>query len=138
MALVPESWLHRNFQDDSTCAKPSLAAPTEVTVHDDATSRTNMDSIPDLLPKCYRAKAKIIVHYLRAKITLDENQRIVYPDKSVGSHILTLLRYFVSPFVKERPLDAPKFRKLMKEVGVPDYVYAKENKNNAISNWKIL
>lgn len=136
MALVPESWLHRNFQESAEPEPTSRTqhGNTEVTVHDEPhASDSKLSTLPDLLPKAYRAKAKIIVHYLLNKIELDNNQRVIYPDKVVGSHILTLLRYFVSPFVKERPVDAPKFEKLMKNLGVPDYVYTK-----ALVKWKIL
>lgn len=132
MALVPESWIHRNFQEKATEDKPKS---TDVTVHHEQyrNDTSAVEDIPELLPKCYRAKAKVIVHYLRDQIKLDENQRVLYPDKTVGSHILTLMRYFVSPLVKERPLDAPKFMKLMKSVGVPDYVYTKN-----LTKWQIL
>lgn len=132
MALVPEAWLQRNFGGGAGEGSGGTK-PAEITVHEEKNEASLID-VSDLLPKCYRSKARIILHYINDSISLDARQRIVYKDGTVGSHIVDMLRYFVSPFVKERPLDAPKFESLMNHVGVPVSVIAK--RQTIPSNWK--
>lgn len=132
MALVPESWLASNLRPTNS-AMPS----TEVAIQEEQQHASNLESLVDLLPKCYRSKAKTILHHLQDRITLNDIQRVVYDDGTVGSNVLDLIRYFVSPFVKERPIDAPDFKKMMNDAGVPEFVFAKK-RDNILSNWKML
>ena len=63
----------------------------------------------------------MLIHYLRGNVTIDDNQRVVYPDGTTGSHILDLIRYYVYPSTLKlsRPLDAIEFGMLLKGIGVP-------------------
>lgn len=131
MALVPESWLHRNFIEEKDGERKPT---TEVTVMPETKEDEDVKSMIELLPKMYQSKARIIMHYLEGHVKLDKNQRIVYAGGMVGSHVLDLLRYFISPLVKERPLDAPRFLILMKAAGVPQSAIAR--KGGVMSKWK--
>jgi hypothetical protein len=84
--------------------------------------------IVDLLPKNLRRKAKILLHYLKNQLRLDDNSRIIYADGGQGSHLLDLVKYYTTPrSVKlSRPVDAVKFGLLLKQIGVPDAALGRE------------
>ena len=100
---------------------------------------SKLENLPDLLPKNMRSKARILVHYLNG-INVNNMQRIVYNDGVVGSHVLDLIRYTVSPFTNNRPLDWPDFKKILEQCNVPDSVYCQKSlplkrKTSALDNW---
>ena len=102
-------------------------------------SEPNLENLPELLPKNMRGKARILVHYLNG-INVNNMQRIVYNDGVVGSHVLDLIRYTVSPFSNNRPLDWPDFKKILEQCNVPDSVYCQKSlplkrKTSALDNW---
>ena len=131
-ALVPESWL--NAKQDEGEKKPE-----GVTISHIVKPKKKNESLEQLLPKNLRGKAKILLHYLNEVLKLDENDRVIYADGYVGSSVLDLIRYFVSPWVKHRPLDAPRFKDLMNEAGVPESAIARKQPANdgILSQWKL-
>ena len=133
MALVPESWLAAR-QHESIATKTPAVEVMEV-----ETPASTLSSLAELLPKRLQNKAKILLHYLDGNVQVNDKQRIVYSDGSVGSHVLDMVRYFVSPFVKQRPLDAPQFETLLKALGVPDSATVRKQqpiKTPLARNWK--
>lgn len=101
----------------------------EVSDHGAETDELNrMDKLPLLLPKRQQNKAAAIIHFLKSVVNMDSNNRIIYEDGSVGSHLLDLLRYYTSPIsiMKDRPLDALKFGLLLRKAGVPEYAIGRQ------------
>lgn len=99
--------------------------------------RKGKTEMADLLPKSYRSRARMLLNYLDGHIKLNEQHRVIYPpNNQLGSHILDLVKYYVSTFPTDRPLDAPKFSKLMAKAGVPNSAIAK--KTEPISKWRQL
>lgn len=103
-----------------------MVAPKRSEITSVVDKEDSLSDLAEFLPKSYRGRAKILLHYLHGHIRLNEQQRVVYPNDQVGSHILDLVKYFVSPFPSDRPLDAPKFTKLMTQAGVPSSALAKK------------
>ena len=97
-ALVPESWLQQNNV-------PYDGNGNLITF--DSKEERHLSHMADILPQKLRNKARMLLHYIDGKIKLDDRERIVYNDNHVGSYLIDLVRYYVSPFVKTRPLDAP-------------------------------
>lgn len=95
---------------------------------EDSPHENALESLPLLLPKKQQHKATVIVHFLKTLLKLDTNQRVVYEDGTIGSHLLDLLRFFTSPIsvTRFRPLDALKFGLLMRKAGVPDYAIGRQ------------
>lgn len=120
-ALVPESWLH---------TKEQLATDDTVSIHEPTVA--NWDNVLDLLPKSYKSRGRIILHHIEGQVKLNQQNRVVYQGGKQGSHIIDLLKYFLSPFSKSKPIDASHFEKIMKQSGVPQSAIAKK----ANVNWK--
>lgn len=95
MVLVPASWLE-NFKDDK------------------------LINLLEMVPKSYQPKARILLTCLQGKVKLTDQQRVIYSD-GVGSHIIDLVRYYVTPSQLKinRPEDAQKFGQLLEQHGVP-------------------
>lgn len=81
----------------------------------------NKENIIDLLPKAYRSRARIILHYLSKHLNADN--RLIYDDGRTSSHLIDLLKYVLNPLSQYVPDDGDKFISLMKKSGVPDSVY---------------
>lgn len=130
MALVPESWLRQIH----TAAEPASSKQSISIVEPEP--QKGLLEMADLLPKSYRSRARILLHYMEGHVKLNEQQRVIYPPNGqLGSHILDLVKYFVSTFPTDRPLDAPKFSKLMVRAGVPNSAIAKKTEP---SKWRLL
>jgi len=134
-ALVPESWLQeRNI---------SYSGEGNLITFDHSENR-NFAKMAEILPKNLRNRARMLLHYLDGKVKLDTHERIVYSDNHVGSYLLDMVRYYVSPFVKTRPLDAPRFEKILHEIGVPSSAIVRSNvspssqSNDVLANWQQL
>jgi hypothetical protein len=142
-ALVPDSWLQQHHQESkSGVVKPEApqvpvqSEPPHVSLHAKV-SQSNFSDLPSLLPKNMRSKARVLVHYLEnGGVVINDMQRIVYDDGSVGSHILDLIRYAVSRFSKSRPLDWPKFQELLGKLGAPTSAIVQRFSPSPLSNWK--
>ena len=143
-ALVPESWLEArneqvnapktaNLSDISPKTNGNLSNLTETMPK----TKTNLGNMAELLPKNLKTRGRVVFHYLEnGNVNVNDVQRIVYSDGAVGSHVLDLIRYAISPFVKTRPLDWPQFRKLLESLGVPESALANKNNNDLLSQWK--
>lgn len=83
------------------------------------------NEIIELLPKAYRSRAKVILHYLLPNLKQDQNKHIIFPDGTIGSHILDYLRYFLNPLKAKPPVEANKFANLLEKSGVPQSVYSR-------------
>lgn len=130
MALVPESWLRQmNFNEGESKARPTISVV-------EPPPKTQLIDLAELLPKNCRHKAKMLLHYLEGHVQLNDQQRVVYANGQLGSHIVDLVKYFVASYHTDRPIDAPKFQKLMIRAGVPNDAIAK--KTEPISNWHRL
>lgn len=143
-ALVPEAWLKQkasssNHIDERAQVKhPSVFdSSTELGQQQPLNPLTkNVSEIEQLLtmiPKTYRHKAEIFLRCVLKNISLDGQQRVIYDEKVdgetvVGSNIIDIIRYFVSPYPSERPLDAPRFRNVIEKSGVPIYVLRDKSK----------
>ena len=132
-ALVPESWLS-TLQNGETKKTTNHGGVNFENV--DGT-KNNLGNLVDLLPKNLQNRARMLLHYIE-NVNVNDAQRIVYSDGSVGSHIVDLIRYAVSPFVKTRPIDWPQFSALLESNNVP--VSALVNKGSSEKlppGWKI-
>ena len=85
-------------------------------------------SLAEFLPKGYRSRARMLLHYLEGKVKLNAQQRVIYETGKVGSHILDLVKYFVANIETHRPLDAPKFQKIIAQAGVPSSALPKKRR----------
>jgi hypothetical protein len=94
LVLVPENWLTK-FDNEN------VESPT-------------FKEIVDSFPKRLQKKVQALVDQLGNRVKIDSNQRVVYDDGEVGSNIVDLIRYSVSPSTTERPIDAPRFDAIMK------------------------
>lgn len=77
----------------------------------------------NLLPKTYRNRAKMLLHYLKPNLSVQG--RIVYEKGNVGSHILDLLKFVLMPksFRRKAPNDIAIFVDALKNSGAPDSAY---------------
>jgi hypothetical protein len=131
-ALVPESWLNaRQVENEKS---PNHISISEVT------GPQSFAQMAELLPKNLRNRAKILLHYLEGKVTLNEHERVQYNDGAIGSHLLDIVRYYVSPLSKARPLDAPQFEQLITNIGVPSSALApgklNSQSNSTLRRWE--
>ena len=116
MALVPESWLRQQPFNNERAGSSSSMHVSVV----EPKKETELSDLAQFLPKSYRGRARILLHYLQGHIKLNEQQRVLYPpNDQLGSHLLDLVKYYVATFPTDRPKDAPKFAKLMTSAGVP-------------------
>lgn len=105
--------------------------------------------LAELMPKNLRAKAKLLMHYLQGAIQLDAQSRVVFQtetadgtsEEQIGSHILDLIKYFVSPSITFgheaaalRPIDAPKFAQLLSSIGIPQTALGKGKRIDLIAS----
>lgn len=136
MALVPESWL-KVSQPQQEHTVQSIA-PSITVVEPPQAKQDPLADLAQLLPKSYRSRARILLHYLEGHLKLNSQQRVLYPpNDQPGSHILDLVKYYVSTWHTDRPLDAPKFAKLMTQAGVPTSAIAKKTQPMS-SKWQRL
>ena len=101
-ALIPESEYQRLSGRRTTDMPPQPpAAEPESDIHvygADHAEDNLLTPLADLMPKPYRSKARLLLHYLAGKVELGEASRVVYsvqmPDGAVrqqtGSHIMDL------------------------------------------------
>lgn len=78
----------------------------------------------ELLPKAYRSRAGIIMHYLQPHLKLDQSKHVIFSDGSIGAHTLDYLRYVLKPLKKRAPSSVDKFVGLLQSAGVPEGVYS--------------
>ena len=99
--------------------------PLEVSFSNDVEQlKPNAEDIVSVLPQSLRSEARILVPYLK-NVNINDVQRIVYSDGVVGSPILDLVSYALSSSDHERPLDWPRFKSLLNNLGVSDSVISK-------------
>lgn len=79
----------------------------------------NVDKIVELLPKTYRSRARILLHYLSPKLDASLSH-FIYPSGDKSSHVLDLIRFALNPLSKRAPSDFDDFVHLMKISGVPE------------------
>jgi hypothetical protein len=89
--------------------------------------------------KRYRKKAEQLLSYIN-DVKRTENDRIIYGDGEVGSHLVDLIKYFVYPeFLKlKRPQDAVKFALLLKEKDIPPSILGRQLSLTNNVQWKRL
>ena len=133
MVLVPESWLKQRLDGAGTSVPDVAPTRAEVSIVADVPAK-NLSDLAQFLPKGYRQRAKILLHYLEPFIKLTDKDRVIYENGQLGSHILDLVKYFVSTFQTDRPVDAPKFAKLMDKAGVPNSAIVLKKKDP--QGWK--
>ena len=144
-ALVPESWLG-TINKDSVQENVQVNKNVEenkpfVNFHKEVEEK-KLVHLAELLPKNMRSRARLVLHYLEnGNVTVNDLQRVVYQNGAVGSHIIDLTRYAVSPFMKTRPIDWPQFSALLQNLGVPSSSLANKgetstNQNAVLNQWK--
>ena len=123
--LVPEKQMQQSNPP------VNFAPPTVANIIND---EINYDAIINIMPKPLRHKTKVVLHHLQPR--LDVNDKVIYPDETVGSHLYSLLKYFLSdlPSKQPRPPDGQKFEELMKNK-VPDHLFKCRQANNL---WKCI
>lgn len=100
----------------------SVLAIEEVDHQDSAETKDKTESILDLLPKVYKARGRVLLHYLSPK--LDSDYRLSYSDGVRSSHVLDLIKFAINPLAKRVPFDAYAFYDLLAALGVPASAYA--------------
>ena len=137
-ALVPESWLS-SVQQQPKLNKPNLLEGSDAVQRSELVEEKNdeekLSELASLLPKNLQSRARMLFHYLENNVRVNDMQRIVYEDGTVGSHVIDLTRYAISPFVKSRPVDWPQFSKLLENLGVPESIIAKRS-TTLLDQWK--
>lgn len=125
--LVPSSFGQGKLSSErawtSEAAHPtSVPQPKSLVVEEEDRTESPLETVLSLLPKRLKNKGKILAHYLKGKVNLDSNNRVIYSDNSLGSHLLDLIRYYTtsSGINISRPIDALQFGLLLKKLGVPD------------------
>lgn len=95
---------------------------------EDGERQDSIDSIIQMMPKTYRRKARIILE--AGNIPFQRNSlRVQYPDGELGSHLLDVLQYVLSPAIirtkqKSVPIDLDKFIEMLKsKPAIPRSMY---------------
>lgn len=111
-AVVPEHMLN---QLKSVVPKESTTEPPTVSYQaDDVTDP--FDDVINMLSKTLRNRARVLLHTLGNSISINKENRIIYPDETIGSHLYILLNYHLNNFkTKEQPFDYTKFKKLLSQ-----------------------
>ena len=80
----------------------------------------NIGTLIKLLPGRLIGKAKLLYQYIK-DINLDKEGRVIYDDNALGSYLLDLIRFYVSPknMSPARPIDAIQFGKILLQKSVP-------------------
>lgn len=137
MALVPESWLKQTMRPDDK-QYPSQTTTTVTLVEPPQQEKSDLVELAQLMPKSYRGRATTLLRSLDGKVKLNDQQHVLYPpNDQLGSHILDLVKYYVSTWPTDRPIDAPKFAKLMTQAGVPAMALAKKTQPQT-NKWQRL
>ena len=137
--LVPVSWLKQHTIARSEPVLPQSSPAQTFTSNiqvaqfdeldeQESRPRTDFESVIDILPKRYVNRGKALVQFVQlAGCKLDFHRRLVYPDGSIGSSFYELLTFALTPphirKGRPRPLDYPKFVKLLETVQAPEYLY---------------
>lgn len=76
--------------------------------------------IPSMLPKAQRSKARILVHFIKNLVTLDNAGRIVFDNKTM-SNAVDVIKYLTAPlnFNVPRPFDILPLFLYLKNNGLP-------------------
>ncbi len=95
---------------------------------EEAEHQESIDSVINYLPKSYRRKARIILE--AGRVPFDSHTyRVTYSDGEVGSHLVSLLSYFLAPRMistktKNVPPDADRFLELLQSTkSIPPNLY---------------
>ncbi len=135
-ALVPESWLSNlhgpNQKQEAETSQNSTVATNFLP------KKSSLIHFAELLPKNLRNRARMVLQYLEnGNATVNDVQRVVYDDGNVGSHIVDLTRYAISPFMKTRPVDWPQFRNLLEKLNIPSSaIVNRDTTESPLSRWK--
>lgn len=125
-SATTDSGLSKNQADYAPASGGSENAYSNITtIPEEATNESSKSEseIIELLPKAYCTRAKVIMHYLAPSLKLDQSNRVLFPDGTVGAHVLDYLRYFLNSLKTKAPLYAEKFDNIMEKSGVPRSVY---------------
>ena len=90
-------------------------------------SQTGAKRFLELLPKRLQNKGKQLLHYITKYFKIDpETDCILYPDNSLGSAVLDLLKFFLTPknLFSTQPFDAQKVAQIFLENKVPGSCFA--------------
>jgi hypothetical protein len=108
-------------------AKKMVLVPADSVATTPQTHGLPMTNLLEMLPKGYQSRGKIILLSIDGKVTLDQQHRVVYANGDVGSHVIDLIRFFVTPrnVQTKRPWDATVFATVMRGCGVPEYLLSR-------------
>lgn len=105
-AVVPE-YLLKKLKTENIETKTE--AP-QVVVEEE---KNEINEIIQMLSKPVRNRAKVLLSTIMPKIRLNSENKIIYPDGTIGSHLYILLNYELNNFkTKEQPFDYSKFKRL--------------------------
>lgn len=125
--LVPTGWTHQAHQPQQNIESSPAIITEENTLPRESDQRrekgsSEMIKMVELFPKNIRNKAKLLLQFVEPRIKTDSDDRVIYDDGQIGSHLLDLIRFFVLPTTMNvsRPIDASKFGIWLKIKGVPN------------------
>jgi hypothetical protein len=123
MRLVPEE------EYSQITRRSTQPNPQQIVKLVEPESKNGLMDLVQFFPKNCKTKAKLLLSSISGKLTLNDQNRVLYPpNNDVGSNIIDLVKYFTSSFPMERPLDARRFLKLMENAGVPKSAISRKNK----------
>jgi hypothetical protein len=124
--LVPASWKNRTTNITQPPVQPVVEEFDRGGKFD--TSDKDIADLIGLLPKRIGNKATILFSFVRHKVALDDNGRVLYEDGSRGSYVIDLIKFFASsPHIHTyRPADALKFAVWLNKIGTPQSALGRE------------
>lgn len=114
-------------------AKKMVLVPADNLEHTEEVR--DMSALAEMLPKSYQSRGKALLKLLKGKVQLDSRDHVVYENGEKGSHIVDLVRYFVTPkhLKVTRPFDSNLFYSILIDLGTPTSLMARANTVN--SSW---
>ena len=123
-------------QTDVVSVEPTVTVPIVgekgVIIEDDDDysdeKQESIDAIIDIMPKCQRRKARIILGSGQIEFQR-KSLRVLYSGGEIGSHIMELLSYILAPQLivnrrKTKPIDIDKFIDLLSTIpSIPPSFY---------------
>ena len=117
-AVVPTTRLRELELLERTKSVPPKTPPPSAAGNIITAKKIN--AVLEVLPKILKHRARVLLYYLmnhHDEAGMDDDGRIVYQDKSKGSHFYSLIRYVYAagPFTPYRPEDTDRFMQLVNQ-----------------------
>jgi hypothetical protein len=136
MVLVPLAEWKRLKEGQATPPAQTQVHPqsavTEIVQENEKPTKSKA-VVVDLLPKTYRARANIILHYIEPYINSENH--VVFSDGSQGAHVIDYLRYVLNSLPTHAPVQSEKFLDLLNSSNVPESVYQRHQSTARSVKW---